>query len=178
MWPLIALALFAQDSAPPSDGGDGAGAAGVVIGLLTAGVSAVITLWSFLSKRKAERETETLRNRKEVQVLTQEEQENAVKAAWAQAKQQALQHKQDLAALNEQLKFHRQELHDLRKSEREWYTKAMVQAETIRFQTAEIEDLRAEIEDLKNEMSRRGVRDRSDEHRPLGSGGGKKDGED
>lgn len=153
------LVLFGQEvPAPPQPNNSAEG--GVVVLILSNAATIGLTIYLAISRRRAAQAKERLENLREEKVMTKEEREDAVREAWAHAKQQQVQYKQAMLEMGEQLKTYRQELVDLRKNEREMYAKVMAQSETIKYQ-------KEEIDELKEEMTRRGWREGSHEHRPL-----------
>src|SRR5574339_318639 len=119
MLPLVLSALFAQGETPQKDDST----AGIIILLISNAATIIVSVYLAISRRRSEREKERLESAKTEIGMTQQERTDAVREAWAQAKQQAVQHKQASLEMGEQLKAYRQELVDLRKNEREMYAK-------------------------------------------------------
>lgn len=169
---LFLAIAFAQD---PQEGGlpapsDVVGPIGAWITYLVLVVGNLVTLYFTFRKKKREE------NQGDFTAL-EEQQETRAKVAWEYARKREAQHNKDMQNILLQVQAHRQELNELRVAERQCALDRAIQGEQIKHQVTEISKLRQEIEQLKDEMHERGVRERTDEHPPLG-GEGSRDGDD
>jgi hypothetical protein len=123
------------------------------IAAIVTGLGGLVTICvtAYLSFRKGRVEV-----RQGEQALTRDQQDeerkdqdNAIRQWREYAKAREAQHKQDMEAVNLQLKAHRQEINDLRKLEGDCRVLAARQEVTLQNQDATIKGQQKEIDELK-----------------------------